>query len=67
VDLNDITLPVLASTLKLFQVLRSLVGENDDLDDTWNELNKGLYKSLINISLQALGMHICFVFWQNSG
>lgn len=54
VDLNDITLPVLASTLKLFQVLRSLVGENDDLDDTWNELNKGLYKSLINISLQAL-------------
>jgi hypothetical protein len=41
------------STLKLFQVLRSLLGGNDDLDDAWAEAKKELYARLINLLLKS--------------
>lgn len=51
--LDDGLLPMVSSTLKLLQVLRSLLGENDDLDDAWAETNGQLYARLLELLLHA--------------
>ena len=40
---------MVSATLRLFQVLKGLVGENDDLDDAWAENKAGLYSRLITL------------------
>ena len=42
--LDDIYLPMVFSSLKLLQMLRTLFGENEDLDDAWVESNSELYE-----------------------
>ncbi|KAF8537591.1 hypothetical protein BDD12DRAFT_744486 [Trichophaea hybrida] len=52
-SLDEVHLPMVFSTLKLFQVLRSLIGRNDDLDEAWAETKKELYARLINLLLKS--------------
>ncbi|KAI5848931.1 hypothetical protein BZA05DRAFT_339706 [Tricharina praecox] len=49
VPLEEPHLPMVSATLRLFQVLKGLVGENDDLDDAWAENKAGLYSRLITL------------------
>ena len=49
VVLDDIYLPMVFSSLKLLQMLRTLFGENEDLDDAWVESNSELYEQLLEL------------------
>jgi hypothetical protein len=51
--LDEMHLPMVSATLRLFQVLMSLIGENDDLDESWAESRSELYSRLIGLLQNA--------------
>lgn len=55
-DMADDRLPLLLSSLKLFQTVRSMIGKNDDLDEAWVENKDDLFRVLLNILSRATSM-----------
>lgn len=51
--MSDDKLPVVMASLKLLQVLRNMVGKNDDLDEAWVEMQDQLFKILVNGILET--------------
>jgi hypothetical protein len=51
--LDEIHLPMVSATLRLFRVLKSLIGQNDDLDDAWAESKAELCSRLIGLLQNA--------------
>lgn len=49
VQMSEQDIPVVFATLKLFQTLRSLRTENDDIEDAWNNSTAPLYSGLIDL------------------
>lgn len=49
VQLGEQDIPVVFATLKLFQTLRSLRKENDDIEDAWNNSAVKLYSGLTDL------------------
>jgi hypothetical protein len=41
------------STFKLFQTLKSIVGENDDIDDAWAASKKRVYTAIMELLVVA--------------
>lgn len=55
---DDQELPVIHASLRLYAIMRSLVGDddgNDDLEDAWKESLSVLSESLINLLKQSQG------------
>lgn len=48
-QMGEQDIPVVFATLKLFQTLRSLRRENDDIEDAWNNSTVPLYGGLIDL------------------
>ncbi|KAA8914542.1 hypothetical protein FN846DRAFT_926712 [Sphaerosporella brunnea] len=51
--LEEVHLSMVSASLRLFQVLKSLIGQNDDLDDAWMEFRGDLYSRLIGLLQNA--------------
>lgn len=49
VQMGEQDIPVVFATLKLFQTLKSLRSENDDIEDAWNNSTVPLYGGLIDL------------------
>jgi hypothetical protein len=52
-SLDEIHLPMVSASLRLFRVLKSLIGQNDDLDDAWFQSRAELYSRLIGLLQNA--------------
>jgi hypothetical protein len=51
--LDEFQLPMVASTLRVFQVVKGLKEENEDLEEAWEEGRDGLYSRLIQLLLKS--------------
>ncbi|KAI5797690.1 hypothetical protein EDC01DRAFT_613943 [Geopyxis carbonaria] len=51
--MNNEDIPLLLSTLRLFEIIRCLLGENEDVDDAWDMSERELYQMLLKFLLGA--------------